>query len=461
MVDHTSEGTAPLRDVPDLPTPMLWDRAAGVLFGLACGDALRPSGDTPGEYSVNTELAVAIAQIAATGAELGGPESLYKVAGRIRATPGSLPAAAAGIALAHLDNPRAMVKTVQALCRITGDGVLTGEACLLWCSGIRHAVLDGDLHGCRKGLELLPERRRGLWASWLGAAESGLLSVTPIFDEPAVASLLSAWSAITTTPRVATSPSAGTFDCQHLQHALASAATARTAAAAGALLGALWGASAIPARWQLLLSGPIGLRASDLVRLAILAAWRGRPDASGWPAASHHSPEIGIKPIMVRHPHDPGLLLGNLALATASGRAELGVDAVVSLCRTGTLDFAQCAASAARLQVWMVDYPGDNAHPHFVVDQAAVAVAELRAQGKKVLLHCSAGRSRTPAVAARYATQALGVPPTPALDALRAALGPAGMRINPELRAVLYELAGEEVPPLDRTESSLWATNWS
>jgi predicted protein tyrosine phosphatase len=258
---------------------------------------------------------------------------------------------------------------------------------------------------------------------------------------------------------VLTSPSAGTFGCQHLQYALASAATAETgtaAATAGALLGALWGASAIPARWHLTLSGTIGLRASDLFRLAILAAWRGRPDASGWPVVGHHPPEPSMRPMMVRHPHDPGLLLGNLALATASGSAELNVDAVVSLCRVGTADFVPCAEAAARLQVWLIDYPGGNAHPHFVVDQAARAVAEFRAEGKTVLIHCSAGRSRTPVVAARYATLALGVPPTQAVAALRQTLGPVGLRMNPELQAALYELAGEDMPPVDGAETGLW-----
>jgi hypothetical protein len=458
MVDHMSKGIAPSQDVVELRKPVLWDRAAGVLLGLACGDALRAGSDTPGEYSAITELPVAIAQIAATGAELGEPESLYAVADQVRATPGSLPPAAAGIALAHLDNPKAMAKTVQALRRITGDGVLTGDACLLWCSAIQHAVLDGDLHGWRRGLELLPEQRRDLWAGWLGAAASGL-PLPLIVHEPAVASFLSAWSAITRTPGVTTSPSAGTFGCQHLQHALVSAATATTgtaAATAGALLGARWGASAVPSRWQLTLSGPTGLRASDLVRLAILAAWRGRPDAAGWPVASHHPSEPGSKPAVVRHPHDPDLLLGNLALATADGLAELSVGAIVSLCRVGTADFAQSAEAAARLEVWLVDWPGGNAHPHFVVDQAALAIAKFRAEGKKVLVHCSAGRSRTPMVAARYSTLALGVPPAEAVAALRQALGPVGMRINPELRAVLYELAGEDVPPVDEAEAALW-----
>ena len=59
-------------------------------------------------------------------------------------------------------------------------------------------------------------------------------------------------------------------------------------------------------------------------------------------------------------------------------------------------------------------------------------------------------------VAARYSTLALGVPPAEAVAALRQALGPVGMRINPELRAVLYELAGEDVPPVDEAEAALW-----
>jgi hypothetical protein len=456
MVDHISKGIAPGHDVLELLTPVLWDRAAGVLLGLACGDALRAGGDTPGEWSAITELPVAVATIAATGAESA---SLVTLADRIRATPGSLPAAAAGIALAHLDNPSAMATTVQALCRIAGDGVMTADACLLWCSAIQNAVLDGDLHGWQGGLQVLPERRRDLWTGWLGAAASGL-PLPLIAREPAVASLLSAWSAMTRTPGVTTSPSAGTFGCQHLQHALVSAATDTTGTAAvtaGALLGARWGASAVPARWQLTLSGPTGLRASDLVRLAILAAWHGRPDATGWPAASHHPPEPGVKPAVVRHPLDPDLLLGNLALAADDSPVELGVDAVVSLCRVGTADFAQCAEAAARLQVWLVDWPGGNAHPHFVVDQAALAIAAFRAEGKKVLMHCSAGRSRTPMVAARYSTLAFGVPPAEAVAGLREALGPVGMRINPELRTVLYELAGEDVPPVDSVEAALWS----
>src|SRR3954454_2744465 len=75
------------------------DRAAGVLLGAACGDALgvpyefaaRPPGPPmmiggglgpyePGEYSDDTQMQVCIAQVAATGADLRDPEALDAIA---------------------------------------------------------------------------------------------------------------------------------------------------------------------------------------------------------------------------------------------------------------------------------------------------------------------------------------------------------------------------------------------
>ena len=45
--------------------------------------------------------------------------------------------------------------------------------------------------------------------------------------------------------------------------------TDTTAAIAGALLGARWGASAVPARWRRILHGWPGLTAEDLIALAV------------------------------------------------------------------------------------------------------------------------------------------------------------------------------------------------
>jgi len=78
------------------------DRAAGVLLGLAIGDALGvpyefrdsplPAGEAaqmlggglgpyaPGEYSDDTQMAVCIANVAATGVDLRSPETLDAIA---------------------------------------------------------------------------------------------------------------------------------------------------------------------------------------------------------------------------------------------------------------------------------------------------------------------------------------------------------------------------------------------
>ena len=67
-------------------------------------------------------------------------------------------------------------------------------------------------------------------------------------------------------------------------------------------------------------------------------------------------------------------------------------------------------------------------------------VAQLRAEGHVVVLHCAAGQSRTPAVAARYTTLTADTPAPPALVELRRLLGTDGWTLNPELRQVVEDL---------------------
>lgn len=88
--------------------------------------------------------------------------------------------------------------------------------------------------------------------------------------------------------RARRAPAHGSFACLHLQHALETAIrigddTDTVAAISGALLGARWGVSAIPAAWREKVHGWPGARAADLVSLALLTIRRGRPDRQGWP----------------------------------------------------------------------------------------------------------------------------------------------------------------------------------
>jgi hypothetical protein len=198
------------------------DRAAGVLLGAAVGDALgvpyefqatlrddqqpRMIGSglgpyKPGEYSDDTQMQVCVAEVAATGADLRGPEALDAVAanfqrwrsegasdvgsqtravlyaaGRASGAAGAamLGAArdyAAGhlqsagngslmrtgiVALAYLGDAAATAEAAVAVSPLTHPDPDCADACVLWCSGIRTAVLEGTFDGVRAGLDLLP-----------------------------------------------------------------------------------------------------------------------------------------------------------------------------------------------------------------------------------------------------------------------------------------------------------------
>lgn len=318
------------------------DRAAGVLLGAACGDALGVPYEfgpllaedqapamtggglgpyRPGEYSDDTQMAVCVARVA-SGRGLGPGWALQKGLDRIgegflewladgatdvgiltrtvlsaaerQAQPGTTAQAlrdaaaeahratgrSAGngslmrtgvVALAFLTDAAAMAEVARAVSELTHHDPLAGDACVLWCAAIRRAVLDGTLDGLHAGLELLSADRRGQWESWLADAEAG----PPARFAPngfVVRALQAAWSAIACTA-VPASPESS----QHLELALTAAIrvgndTDTVGAIAGALLGARWGASAIPARWREAVHGWPGLRAGELTALATLTA---------------------------------------------------------------------------------------------------------------------------------------------------------------------------------------------
>ena len=102
-----------------------------------------------------------------------------------------------------------------------------------------------------------------------------------------------------------------TAPVDHLAAALRRAArsggdTDTVAAIAGALLGARWGATAVPLGGAAVLHGrriygePV-LRCRDLDTLARLAVSGGRPDARGWPGGAEHGPDyverFGLTPL--------------------------------------------------------------------------------------------------------------------------------------------------------------------
>ncbi|PJI95136.1 ADP-ribosylglycohydrolase family protein [Luteimicrobium subarcticum] len=468
--------------------PATTDRAAGVLLGQACGDALgvpyefgtppAPSVEAemrggglgpyaPGEWSDDTQMALCIARVAATGADLRTPDALDEVAAafegwlrggasdvgiqtsavlraaaRLDGTPSQRLATASAahhartgrtagngalmrtsvVGLTALDDRVATVEAARAVAELTHADPLAGDSCVLWSEAVRVAVTARRLD-VRAGLDLLPAERRERWAAWIDDAERPDTAPDLRGNGFTVTALQAAWHAIATTPVPQDDPASGSFACRHLQDALHAAVriggdTDTVAAIAGGLLGAYWGASAVPAAWRRVVHGWPGMRARDLVGLGILTARGGVPDSVGWPAGERVDyPWVPVRR-GVPHPADEGVVLGTVATV------DHGCDAVVTLCRRGT---AQVPAAGVRpedhVEVWLMDSerPGDNPNLDFVLHDTADVVAALRAEGRRVMLHCVAAEQRTPVVAIAYAAR-LGVPRGDAARAVRAAL---------------------------------------
>lgn len=439
------------------------DRYAGVLLGLAAGDALGaayefgtpPSGEVemrggglggwePGEWTDDTQMAICIAEETASGAvdvgkvggrflewyrsrpaDVGiqtravlsgaasGAELAERAAEYFRLHPdgsagnGSL-MRTAPIALAALGDDEKIVELAMAVSALTHADPVAGEACALWCIAIDRAIRTGTLEGIEDGVALLGEDRQGYWRERLDEVRRGTPSDFSR-NGYVVSALQAALAAIWHTPV----PEPFQQECRHLQHALQTAVhiggdTDTVAAIAGALLGAAWGASAVPVRWRAMLHGKPGrygapdYTAQDLVRLAVLSARTGKPDRVGWPAADdllgYYDREWIVEPLVVPLAEDPGVLLANLY-----GALETPADVTISLCRMGRTQLDP-TTHPIRVELGLLDSENreDNRNAAFVFADVGRAIAEWRDEGKTVLIHCVRGEHRTPAVAAAY-----------------------------------------------------------
>jgi ADP-ribosylglycohydrolase len=211
------------------------DRACGVLVGTAAGDALGapyefgpPRGPElevamvgggsfgwePGEWTDDTSKAIAIAEVAASGADLRDEKALdalvhrwhewMKTAKDVGIQTSSVLRAAgwlglsaqtareasaalhertgrtagngslmrtAPLALAYLDDEAALAEAARLVSELTHYDPEAGDACVLWGLAIRHAILTGKLDA-RIGLQHIDPDRRGLWSMRLDAAEA-------------------------------------------------------------------------------------------------------------------------------------------------------------------------------------------------------------------------------------------------------------------------------------------------
>lgn len=302
------------------------DRAAGVLLGQAVGDALGvpyefaariPVGTAemiggglgpyePGEWSDDTQMACCIAVVTAAGGNLvtdegldavaaqfshwrergasdignltrdvidaaqGGEGSIshrmtaasYAEAARDRAGNGALMRTGI-VGLVALQDRIVTAAAAAAVSRLTHAHALCVESSVLWSEAVRVAVVEGVLD-VKSGLDLIPEGARARWENWIDEAEGS----DPETFSPngwTVSALQAAWSSIHATRHLT--------GRAHLEASLQTAVaigddTDTVAAIAGALLGARYGASAIPEEWVGTVHGWPGMRSGDLIKLA-------------------------------------------------------------------------------------------------------------------------------------------------------------------------------------------------
>jgi hypothetical protein len=146
---------------------------------------------------------------------------------------------------------------------------------------------------------------------------------------------------------------------------------------AGALAGAVHGMAGIPMRWSSVVHGEAAGRSWRLDDLQELAA-----ALDGHPAPPYdpgHIPRIGPTEVL------PGIWAGNLDGARYSDSSF----AVISLCRLGE-PFGH--------EVQRMAYLADNDYNtelDVVLEDVLADMAALRAEGRRILVHCHGGASRT------------------------------------------------------------------
>lgn len=462
------------------------DRVIGSLLGMAAGDApgagyefTHPGptdaiemlggggfGWSPGEWTDDTQMAMCIAEEAATGdldphrvgdrflewlrsgprdvgiqtsAVLGSAESGSDLACAAGDHAARSPKSAgngslmrtAPVALAHLGDPPAIADAARSISDLTHGDPLCGDACVLWSVAIDHAIATGE-RDVRIGLPFLPPGSRSRWEGLITNAETK----PPGTFKPngfVVTAFQAAWSAIAQTPIPEQRPA------RHLRNALVAAVrighdTDTVAAIAGGLLGASWGGSAVPLTWKRKLHGWPGYTARDLGRLAVLAASNGASDSAGWPAAASLLPHYfrsGGDPVALAIPGIEGVTWGNVhAISTTDASV------VVSLCRMGS---EGVRPPDDHVDVLLLDDPDPTANPNLltIVEDTVDAVASWVGEGESVFVHCVEAQSRTPLMAGAYLIRHRGRTPDQALSELS---GTIGRPMNPRFVKALEEI---------------------
>lgn len=301
----------------------LTDRIKGVLVGAATGDALgapveftHPEPGTlvlemtgggvfnwaPGEWTDDTSMTLAVAQAAAHHRDISTGAGLNKVAAgfkqwydsqppdvgsqtasvlrhptrkakKMTANADNIYGRKAGngslmrtspVALATLhDSDIALIRTASAVNDLTHNDPDARIACSLWSFAIRHVIHYGSFEGAHMFIDLfLTTTEQARWRTIMREAENGIMPEGGS-NGWVIGALAAAWWAVS---------SSDSFEETMWMAILEGGDTDTVACIAGALAGAKYGASAIPARWRAALHGYPGITGVELEDLALRAA---------------------------------------------------------------------------------------------------------------------------------------------------------------------------------------------
>ena len=335
-------------------------------------------------------------------------------------------------ALSFPGRPGQIATYARATTELTHSHVDCIDASVIWAVAIEHTIHAAPgsderwdfAEAIRHALGRVPKARRQWWLQLIDEA-----CVRPPEEFHAtngwvIHAFQAALSAIVNTP-----VPEGAAPCRHLIIAIEAAVRAggdtdTVAAIAGALLGARWGATAVPLAWDSVLHGKRlygrpDLHGIDLTNMARRAANGGRPDSNGWPGRVHLTPyyrdhfSCGPEPVTLF-----GVRWGGIAGITTA--LETGADVVVSLCRMGSRDIP---GKVAHRVIGFIDGDdADNPNLAFLLADTADFINRQVADGRDVYVHCVSADHRTPALAATFLARHRGMSVNAALDAVEAAL---------------------------------------
>lgn len=171
--------------------------------------------------------------------------------------------------------------------------------------------------------------------------------------------------------------------------------TDTVAAVTGGLAGAVFGITGIPMRWASAVHGSLPGFASPVSHLGDLH-WLAARLSGAEVSRSEGTPSQGIEPVEIAD----GVWAADLDGARRSDRDF----AVISLCRTG----GRFGHDVQRF-AYLTDDESNHDLAH-VLDDVLGDIAALRADGRRVLVHCFGGASRTGLVLRAWLMRDRGFP---------------------------------------------------